>query len=231
MGCKNISYINLLKETLKTIIAIYLPLLIIGLPTVILAIIINFFSESSTISSWLDRIIIVFVDPWLSAISYFYIWQYLKGSKVTLMEAFSRGIKKLFPILILHLIVFAPSTFIPKIELMAIQPFFILLILPIFYIATRLIFYSHTVRIDGLSPVNGIRYSWELTKGYFWLITRINLILLIVGFLIIFPLTILTLNVIKSEMVNGIFIQYVFSPIYWSITSVLIYAQLKKIKA
>ena len=232
MEDRDISYINLLKETLKNIIAIYLPLLVIGLPAIILAIIIIFLPEDSTIAYWLDRLLIIFVIPWLSAIRYFYIWRYLKRSKVTLMEAFSRGIKKLFPILILPLIVFAPITFMP-IELIAIQPFFILLLLPIIYIGTRLGFYWHTIIIDGVSPVNGIRYSWELTKGYFWLITRVNLILFAVGFLIIFPLTILTAYVIKSEIVNAllnILFQYVLSPIYWSIISVLIYAQLKRIK-
>ncbi len=35
MEYRDISYINLLKETLKTIIAIYLPLLIISLPAII----------------------------------------------------------------------------------------------------------------------------------------------------------------------------------------------------
>ena len=233
MEYKDISYGNLLQETWKTIIAIYLALLIIGLPAIILAIIINFFSESSTIGYWLDRLMIVFVIPWFFAILYFYIWRYLNGSMVTLMEAFTRGIKKLFPLLIVHFIILAPITFMPEIELMAIQPFLLLLLLPIFYIGTRLGFYLHTVIIDGVSPVNGIRYSWELTKGYSWLITRVNLILFIVCFLIILPLTILTASVIKSEMVNdllSIFIQYVFSPIYWSIISVLIYAQLKRIK-
>ncbi|MGD1714273.1 hypothetical protein [Dapis sp. BLCC M172] len=232
MEYKDISYGNLLKETLKTIIAIYLPLLVIGLPAIILAIIIIFLPESSTIGSWLDRLLIVFVVPWLFAISYFYIWRYLNGSKVTLMEAFSRGIKRWFPILILPLIVFAPITFMP-IELMSSQSFLILLLLPIIYIGTRLGFYWHTVTIDGVSPVDGIRYTWELTKGYFWLITRLKLILFGVGFLIIFPLTIITAYVIKSEMVNdlvSILSQYVFAPIYWSIVSVIIYAQLKRIK-
>lgn len=45
MEYRNISYINLLKETLKTIIAIYLPLLVIGLPAIILAIIMIFFDK------------------------------------------------------------------------------------------------------------------------------------------------------------------------------------------
>ncbi len=232
MEYRDISYINLLKETLKTIIAIYLPLLVIGLPAIILAIIIIFLPESSTIGSWLDRLLIVFVIPWLSAIRYFYIWRYLKRSKVTLMEAFSTGIKKWFPILILPLIVFAPITFMP-IELIAIKPFFILLLLPIIYMGTRLGFYWHTIIIDGVSTVNGIKYSWEVTKGYFGFITRLNLILFGVGFLIIFPFTILTSSVIKTEMVNdwqSVLIQYVFAPIYWSIISVLIYAQLKRIK-
>ena len=233
MEDRNISYINLLKETFKTIIAIYLPLLVIALPAIFLAKIIIFLPESSTIAYWLDRLMIVFVIPWLFAIRYFYIWRYLNGSKVRLIEAFSRGIKKFFSILILPLIVFAPITFMP-IELIPIQPFFILVFLLIFYVSIRIGFYWHTIIIDGVSPVNGIRYSWELTKGYFWLITRVNLILFAVGFLIIFPLTILTAYVIKSEIVNAllnILFQYVLSPIYWSIISVLIYAQLKRIKA
>ncbi|MGD1808317.1 hypothetical protein ACP6PL_23180 [Dapis sp. BLCC M126] len=174
-----------------------------------------------------------FVNPWLFAIRYFYIWGYLNGNKVTLIEAFCRGIKRWFPILIVPLIIFIPITFMPEIELMPIQLFLLLLLLPIFYIGTRLGFYWHTVIIDGVSPVNGMRYSWELTKGYFWLVTRVKLILFAVGFLIIFPLTIITSTLIKAEMVNDwqrVFIQYVFVPIYWSIISVIIYAQLKRIK-
>lgn len=120
------------------------------------------------------------------------------------------------------------------IELMPSQPFLILLLLPIIYLGIRLGFYWHTVIIDGVSPVNGIRYSWELTNGYFWLITGVNLILFAVGFLIIFPLAIIAAYVIKLEMVNDlltILIQYVLGPIFWSIISVLIYAELKRIKA
>ena len=83
MEYRNISYINLLKETFKTIIAIYLPLLVIALPAIFLAKIIIFLPESSTIAYWLDRLMIVFVIPWLFAIRYFYIWRYLNGSKVT----------------------------------------------------------------------------------------------------------------------------------------------------
>ena len=83
MEYRNISYINLLKETFKTIIAIYLPLLVIGFPAIILAIIIIFSPEYSTIVYWLDRFMILFVIPWLFAIGYFYIWRYLNGSKVT----------------------------------------------------------------------------------------------------------------------------------------------------
>ncbi|MEB3341826.1 glycerophosphoryl diester phosphodiesterase membrane domain-containing protein [Okeania sp.] len=226
----DISSINLLKKTLKTIIAIGLPLLIIGLPAFILAIIINFFSESSTIDDWLNGILILFVNPWLFAVRYFYIWQYLHGKNFTLIAAFTRGIKKCFPILISPLIIFAPIKFMPT-ELMSAQPFLVLVILSIFYISTRLSFYWHIVIIDGVSVVNGIRYSWELTKGYFWLIIRVSLILFIIGFLIIFPLTIIALISIKSEMVNvllNILIQYVFMPIYWSIISVLIYGELKR---
>lgn len=176
---------------------------------------------------------IVFVNPWLFAIRYFYIWGYLNGNKVTLIEAFLRGMKRLFPILIVPLIIFTPITFMPEIELMAIQPFLLLLLLPIFYIGTRLGFYWHTVIIDGVSPVNGMRYSWELTKGYFWLIIRFYLILFALSFLITFPLKIIISTLIKAEMVNDwqrVLIQYVVVPIYWSIISVIIYAQLKIIK-
>ncbi|NEP81453.1 MAG: hypothetical protein F6K39_26780 [Okeania sp. SIO3B3] len=88
-----------------------------------------------------------------------------------LREAFTRGIKKSFPILIVPLVVFAPITFM-LIELMPSQLFFILLLLPIIYIGIRLGFYWHIVIIDGVSPVDGIRYSWEFTNGYFCLITE-----------------------------------------------------------
>ncbi len=162
MEYRDISYINLLKETLKTIIGIYLPLLVIGLPAIILAIIIIFLPESSTIGSWLDRLLIVFVIPWLSAIRYFYIWRYLKRSKVTLMEAFSTGIKKWFPILILPLIVFAPITFMP-IELIPIQPFFILVFLLIFYVSIRIGFYWHTIIIGA----NTIKGKINIEKNFF----------------------------------------------------------------
>ncbi len=98
----------------------------------------------------------------------------------------------------------------------------------------RLGFYLHAVIIDDVSLVNGIRYSWELTKGYFWLITRVNLILFAVSLFIIAALEILTTYVIKSEIVydivESVLIQAVFIPTYWSIISVLIYAQLKRIK-
>ncbi|NES76284.1 MULTISPECIES: hypothetical protein [Okeania] len=109
-----------------------------------MAVIINFFSESSTIDYWLDRLLIVFVNPWVFAIRYFYIWRYLKGNKITLIEAFTRGIKKSFPILIVPLLVFAPITFKP-IKLMSSQYFLILLLLPMIYLGIRLSFYWHTV--------------------------------------------------------------------------------------
>ncbi len=77
MGYTDISYMTLIQLCIKTIIAVYLPLLIIGLLDIML-LITRFFLEYNQIGYWLNKVIIIFVYFWLLPIFYFYI-NYING--------------------------------------------------------------------------------------------------------------------------------------------------------
>lgn len=77
MGYTDISYMTWIKSSIKTIIAVYLPLLIIGLLDIML-LITRFFLEYNQIGYWLNKVIIIFVYFWLLPIFYFYI-NYING--------------------------------------------------------------------------------------------------------------------------------------------------------
>ena len=77
MGYTDISYMTWIQLSIKTIIAVYLPLLIIGLLDIML-LITRFFLEYNQIGYWLNKVIIIFVYFWLLPIFYFYI-NYING--------------------------------------------------------------------------------------------------------------------------------------------------------
>ncbi len=103
----------------------------------------------------------------------------------------------------------------------------------------RIGFDEQIVLIEGTSPFKAITRSWHLTKGYLWLIIRANLIFLIVFFFSIFLFdtileSILNLIPITSSLRQDILsdiIRYVAGSTVSSIFSVLLYMELKKIKA
>ena len=77
MGYTDIGYMTWIQLSIKTIIAVYLPLLIIGLLDIML-LITRFFLEYNQIGYWLNKVIIIFVYFWLLPIFYFYI-NYING--------------------------------------------------------------------------------------------------------------------------------------------------------
>lgn len=233
MQYQTINVSNLLNKTLATFCAIYLPLLITGLPAVILFVFLYFLPDSSTQYYWLNLFLVILINPWLFAIRYFYIYKYLMGSRLTLIKAFSQGIKKFIPLAIISLITLTPLVLI-LIQLKSNIGLLILLYLPLIYLGIRIGFDWHIVLIEGTSPLNAITRSWQLTKGYFWLIIRANFIFLIVGFFPIFLLDVILKSILNLIPITSSFqqdilsdiIKYVASPTLSSIFSVLLYMEL-----
>ncbi len=96
MQYPQINVINLLDKTFATFRVIYLPLLITGLPAVTFFVLLYFLPESSAQYYWLNWFLVVLINPWLFAIRYFYIYKYLRGIRISLVQAFGKGTKNLY---------------------------------------------------------------------------------------------------------------------------------------
>ncbi|NES04179.1 MAG: hypothetical protein F6K22_15860 [Okeania sp. SIO2F4] len=237
MQYQQINVTNLLDKTFATFRVIYLPLLIIGLPAVILFVLLYFLPESSTQYYWLYWFLVVLINPWLFAIRYLYIYKYLRGIRISLVQAFRRGFKKFISLAILSLITLDPLILI-KDKLRSNIGLSILFYISLIYFATRIGFYEQMVLIEGTSPFRAITRSWQLTKGYFWVIIRANLIFFVVfcfpmflfdtileSILNLIPIT----SALRQDILSDI-IRYFAGPTLSSIFSVLLYMELKKIK-
>ncbi|MDF0552127.1 hypothetical protein [Kamptonema sp. UHCC 0994] len=95
----------------------------------------------------------------------------------------------------------------------------ILLILPVLYLAYRQEFVLCTIVMENGLTIEGLSSSWKLIKGYWWLIFRCGIPLLLVIFL-----TYPTGKSILVQIVSGI-IQFLIMP-FFIINFVLLYMRL-----
>ena len=152
----------------------------------------------------LFMIIAVFVQAIITASAIFIVASVKKKKKISISKALELGIRK------------APILFVAGIVAGIITALgFVALIIPGIYLLVRLILYQQACVLEGNL---GIKKSWKLTKGHFWDIFVLLIVLAIIA-------VVLSLIPYIGPLINALFI----API--SITAwTLVYLKLKKEK-
>jgi|GEM_PF-1485293 len=138
-----------------------------------------------------------------------------KGEKITVSEAFSRGLP-VFPRLLLAtllavLIIGLPIIFLIGLivlgvasNVMALVCFssliMVLLIVPLIYFAFRLSLFAPACVVDDYSPVDSLKRSWRITKGNVLLIFATVLIVAIIAFVIMAPFIVINSVTSASQL-------------------------------
>ena len=227
MTTQAISARGLLRETFAVFRPIYFPLLVITSLTYIfllvitsLSLVLNLLNSTRIFGSTSVPLNVIYwfcIMPFLSGASFFYTYRSLSGNTVNLKEAFkqaNRNIAQLILGWLLFIIIFCTG--------------FILLIIPGLYLLYRLVFVLYAIAIENCSAIEGLRRSWELTKGRWWLIFRSNLLLSVVLFMPVVLVILLVDPTGKSmlaQIVSGV-MGFLISP-FMSINFVLLYMRLK----
>jgi len=209
---QNLSSVDVVKETLEKIGDVYFPLLIINLPDLVFSLI-EGFSEVSYL-----LVISVILSLWYTATGYIYYHKVLNEQNITIGRAFKASLSKignvLIAIIIISLIVFIG---------------FLLFIIQGIYIANRLYLTLYVIVIENCSVIQGIKRSWELTKGHsrFIFLTLgqvigIPILIVWIVFLIIFR-DVETVENITNLL--GSVIRYLWSPILF-VSITLVYNRL-----
>ena len=217
MTGSRISARSLLRETFPTTGSLYAPLLTINFPNLIL----------SAINSWdnlgsaggVFYIIYSFVAiPFLSGAMIFYTYRSLTRNQVTVGEAFHQANRRLLHLILVY-IMFVGLVFAG----------FIALIIPGLYVLFRLMFSLYATVIDNSSALDSLSSSWELTKGRWWLVFRLSILIIFVVSVPIFLIVLLissTGNWLASKLAGNL-LGFLAGPLM-NVYFVLLYLRLRE---
>jgi membrane-anchored glycerophosphoryl diester phosphodiesterase (GDPDase) len=195
MTGSRISARSLLRETFATTGPLYAPLLTINFPNLILSAINSLDNLGS--AGVVFNIIYSFVAiPFLSGAMIFYTYRSLTRNQVTVGEAFHQANRRLLHLILVYLM-----------YSVLVLAGFIALIIPGFYVSSRLIFSLYVTVIDNSSALDSLSSSWELTKGRWWLVFRATLLIVFVVFVPILLIVLLissTGNLLASKLVANV---------------------------
>lgn len=223
MSNPNLNAVEIVKETFNRLGDVYSSLLIIGLPYLVFTLIVSFFQVSypNSLILLLLTLISSIVGLWYSAAGWIYCHKVLNGQNMTVERAFKVSLPKIVN-LFLAVIMVSLIFFVG----------FLLLIIPGIYLSIRLSFTFYEIAVENCSAIEGIKRSWELTKGHWWFIFGTSLL---IGLVIMIPVLIVSIVVgialgitlgdieILETVGNllGSVIGYLFVPIYFIATTIM----------
>lgn len=218
MSSLTIRATQLLRDAFTYAKPVYFPMLAFFVPTLLITLI------SSTITSpsanlLLQFIELIFVTPFITGTSIFYVHQNLTQRGATVPQSLQAGGEKFFQLSLLTIIL-----------IVLLIPAFILLIVPGIYLSIRWSFVFYAVMIEGCSASDALGRSWTLTKENWWLIFRAGLLFTFALIIPIFILAILFAATIGSaipdlpEFIGGI-VGFLIAPL-GSIYYVLLFMSL-----
>jgi hypothetical protein len=169
--------IEILSDTFSQIFGpLYLPLILLSTPAVIITIIqsaIDGKLEPGTLpppaSIALGLLSLVLVTPLTAGAGMIFVHRYLQQSTLDIKDAVRRSLQ-LLPQLVLGLILY----------ILILIPGFLLLIIPGVFLATQLSFVLYAIAIEDRSAIEGLKRSWELVKGRWWMVFWSSLLVLLV---------------------------------------------------
>jgi hypothetical protein len=216
MENRRFSAFNLVKETFSTVGSLFTPLLIILLPNLIFSLIANSATTPGFIIVGVTLAYIFLVGPWIAGTASFYAHQQLTGSNVSISYSFQRCSQKI-PNLILGSILAGLIIFVG----------YLLLIIPGLYFTGRLALVFYVIAIEDCSAVDGVKRSWQLSKGHWWFIFRTSLLLglIYLGLILLLVVPLAILAVAFGDLV-GALVGYSLSPV-GIVALVLVYNRLQ----
>ncbi len=212
MTTQAISARGLLRETFAVFPSMYVSMLMINFPDLTLSLLnsINILGSQEDV---LNVIYLFCITPLLSGACSFYAYRSLSGNTVSVEEAFKQANRNIIQlILVFFLYLFIVGTGL------------ILLIIPGVYLLYRLAFSVYPIVLENSLAIEGLSRSWELTKGWWWLIFRCGLLWWII-FFIPFVLVGILVKSVFFELATGV-ITFLIMP-FIEINFVLLYKRLK----
>jgi hypothetical protein len=142
---------KLLQASVSQMPSMYLPLLILGTPTLVLTILGVMLPSLENPLAIVDAFVLT---PLFSGASIYLVYRYLSTRTSDLGGAFTEALEKCVQ-LIIGFLLYTIAVFVG----------FFLLIVPGFYVAVRLCFFMDAIIIDDLDAVASLKFSWELVGG------------------------------------------------------------------
>jgi len=209
-------------NVLEKHLVIFVPALLISLLTVYSN---TFSTEGITtvqqLISWFSfyipmMIIISLINIFLSAVVILLAFEGRKRKKVSLNRATKKAAKKYLSLLgatiLVALAVFAGT---------------IAFIIPGIYLAVKLMFSSYAILIDNKKATDSLKKSWEITKGRWWEVFALLLIIFIIAFAFGFVAGIFEIFSHEAYLIFSFFMYLFLIP--WANASILFaYLQIRR---
>jgi hypothetical protein len=148
---KEIAPFELLQESFSQAMPIYLPLVILSLPSVVVAILQGLVPSLKTPLQIISGLIL---NPLISGASIYFAYRYISTQTIDLGGSVTEALGKLVQ-LIIGIVLYVIAVVIGT----------CLLIVPGIYVAVRLGFVMYGIMIDDLSAVDSLKSSWNLVGG------------------------------------------------------------------
>ncbi len=154
MSSQQLDPIALIRESLRILPGVYVPLLILGVPALVLSVLGAFLGILALPLTILNNLLVV---PVMGSAMILLVDGYVSQRPLASQSALNQAIGRILPIVIgnlmLGLIAFLGA---------------LALIIPGVYLGVRLSFTLFGIVLEEKSATGGLALSWELVKGYWW---------------------------------------------------------------
>jgi magnesium-transporting ATPase (P-type) len=157
---------QLLRDAINYTKPIYIPLLVLFLPSFIISLLVLGMSPGSTVL--LSVIDLFAITPFVTGAAIFYAHQNLTNRGATIPDSLQAAGER-----------FARLVFLNLILSVIIIVGLVLLIIPGIYLSVRLSFVFYALMIERRSVFDSLNRSWQLTQGHWWKIFRAFLALIV----------------------------------------------------
>lgn len=145
--------VEILQDTLQRVGAIFVPVALLALPSVVIAMLV----ANSPLAGIINILYGILVAPILGGAMIILINRCLTGQTIDLGESLAMAWRKAGPLILTALLLFV-----------ILVPALLLLVIPGLYLAVRLFATQYAVVLEHKSPTEALSASWELTKGRWW---------------------------------------------------------------
>ena len=212
---------TLLQEAVSEVGPIYLPLIILFSPTIVLPIVQALVPYLKVLVSVVNAFILM---PIFSSAGIYFVYRYIQSETVDIQGAFTQALGNI-----------SNLAFGSLLTALSVTAGFLGLIIPGIYLAIQLSFVLYAITIEGDSDINGMKRSWALVKGRWWLVFRsviLPQLFILIPMVAVEVITCITLgeNATTVASILGAVIGLLITPIL-SLYFVKVYLRLRAIAA